>query len=108
MKVEAGMLRDKEVAIHGSRQEVIDKILRIKEVCGYDDFMFCAWFELAGFQGGEIEEQMQCFAEDILPVLRRECGGSPDHPASTTNLDVSVPITTNGTRSAVDATAARV
>ena len=89
MKVTAEMLRDKEIAIHGSKDEVIEKILRIKETCGYDDFMFCAWFELGGFDGAEIEAQMQFFAEEIMPVLRRECGGSPELQVSPFDFDVS-------------------
>ncbi|MCL8207289.1 MAG: LLM class flavin-dependent oxidoreductase [Actinomycetia bacterium] len=92
MKVTADLLRQKEVAIHGSKQEVIDKIMRIKETCGYEDFMFCAWFELGGFRGEEIEEQMYLFAEEVMPVLRRECGGSPPMPVSDVNLDVATPV----------------
>ncbi len=87
-KVTADLLRRKEVAIHGSKQYVIDAIMKIKEVCGYDDFMFCSWFELGGFNGAEIEAQMQYFAEEIMPVLRQECGGSPELPTSVTDLDV--------------------
>ena len=26
---------------------------------------------------------MRVFAEEVMPVLRRECGGSPDFPEST-------------------------
>ena len=86
--VTADMLRERDVAIDGSRQEVIDKIMRVKEECGYDDFMFLAWFERGGFSGEEIEEQMQIFAEDIMPVLRRECGGSPVLPTSDVNFSL--------------------
>jgi hypothetical protein len=88
MKVTADLLRQKEIAIHGSKQYVIDAIMKIKEECGYDDFMFCTWFELGGFAGAEIEAQMQYFAEEIMPVLRRECGGSPELPTSIVDLDV--------------------
>jgi len=94
MKVTADLLRQKEVAIHGSKQYVIDTIMKIKEECGYDDFMFNAWFELGGFAGEEIEAQMQYFAEEIMPVLRKECGGSPDKPDSTVNYDVTTPAKT--------------
>ncbi|MGH9055510.1 MAG: LLM class flavin-dependent oxidoreductase [Acidimicrobiales bacterium] len=87
-KVTAELLRKKEVAIHGSKQYVIDAIMKIKETCGYDDFMFCTWFELGGFAGAEIEAQMQYFAEEIMPVLRREGGGSPGLPESVSDLDV--------------------
>ena len=63
--------------------------MEVKEQCGYDDFMFNAWFELGGFHGDEVEAQMSYFAEEIMPVLRRECGGSPELPTSSVNLDVA-------------------
>jgi alkanesulfonate monooxygenase SsuD/methylene tetrahydromethanopterin reductase-like flavin-dependent oxidoreductase (luciferase family) len=88
MKVTADLLRKKEVAIHGSKDYVIEAIMRIKESCGYEDFMFHTWFELGGFHGEEIEAQMQFFAEEIMPVLRRECGGSPELPESSVDLEV--------------------
>jgi alkanesulfonate monooxygenase SsuD/methylene tetrahydromethanopterin reductase-like flavin-dependent oxidoreductase (luciferase family) len=91
MKVTADLLRKKGVALHGSRQYIIDSIMKIKAECGYDDFMFNAWFELGGFAGAEIEEQMHAFAEDIMPVLRRECGGSPEKELSSVDLDVAAP-----------------
>jgi alkanesulfonate monooxygenase SsuD/methylene tetrahydromethanopterin reductase-like flavin-dependent oxidoreductase (luciferase family) len=80
-KVTAEELRRRGTAIHGSVDQVISRIMEIKEVCGYDDFMFNAWFEMAGFEGSEVEDQMRCFAEEVLPVLRRECGGSPEREA---------------------------
>ena len=60
-KVTAQMLRDREIAIHGSKQFVIDKIMKMRAECGYDDFCFLGWFELGGFEAQEIEEQMQIF-----------------------------------------------
>ena len=60
---------------------VIDKIMKIKRACGYEDFCFISWFELGGFEGSEIEEQMQLFAEEVMPVLARECGGKVELPA---------------------------
>ncbi|HZV53181.1 MAG TPA: LLM class flavin-dependent oxidoreductase [Candidatus Dormibacteraeota bacterium] len=92
MKVTADLLRQKEVAIHGSKDFVIEKIMKIKEQCGYEDFMFHAWFELGGFHPEEIEAQMQYFGEEILPVLRRECGGSPELPVSTADLGLDRPV----------------
>ena len=52
--------------------------MKIKEICGYDDFLFNAWFELGGFSG-QPRPRTRCaaFAEEVMPVLRRECGGSP-------------------------------
>jgi hypothetical protein len=77
--------------------------MKIKQDCGYDDFMFNAWFELGGFEGGEVEEQMQYFAEEILPVLRREGGGSPELRESQVDLEVGAD-GRGGARSAASAT----
>lgn len=89
-KVTFQELRDRKIAIHGSVDYVIEEILKTKEVAGYDDFMFNAWFEIGGFSTTEIEEQMMCFAEEVMPVLRRECGGGPDLPESTVDLNPDV------------------
>jgi hypothetical protein len=83
MKVTADLIMQKEIAIVGTADEVVDKIMRIKETCGYDDFMFTAWFEAGGYSTEEIEEQMQVFAAEVMPVLRRECGGGATLPEST-------------------------
>lgn len=80
-KVTAGMLREREIAIQGSKQFVIDKIMKMKKECGYEDFAFLGWFELGGFEGSEIEEQMQIFAEEVMPVISAECGGKVELPA---------------------------
>jgi alkanesulfonate monooxygenase SsuD/methylene tetrahydromethanopterin reductase-like flavin-dependent oxidoreductase (luciferase family) len=89
MRVTADLLREKKVAIHGSKQYIIDSIMEIKEQCGYEDFMFHAWFELGGFAGAEIEAQMRYFAEEIMPVLHRECGGRPKREDSPVDFEVS-------------------
>jgi alkanesulfonate monooxygenase SsuD/methylene tetrahydromethanopterin reductase-like flavin-dependent oxidoreductase (luciferase family) len=78
-----------EVAIYGSVQEVIEKIMRLKEYLGFEDFHFLAFLELPGFTNEEQEEQAQCFAEEVLPVLRRECGGAPPRTESTVDLDIA-------------------
>ena len=89
MKVTAALLREKGVALHGSVDQVIEGLLAVKEGVGYgDDFMVNCHFELAGFAGSEIEEQMQCFAERVIPVLARECGGRVQQPASTVDFAV--------------------
>ena len=80
-KVTAQMLRDREIAIHGSKQYVIDKVMKMRNECGYDDFCFLGWFELGGFEAKETEEQMQIFAEEVMPVIARECGGKVELPA---------------------------
>lgn len=79
-RVPAEMLLDKEIAIFGDPSEVAAAIMRIKEQCGYEDFMFNAWFEAGGFSGKEVEEQMQYFAEAVMPLLARECGGQVKNP----------------------------
>ena len=79
-RVTAEMLREREIAIQGSKQFVIDKIMKMKTECGYEDFSFLAWFELGGFEGREVEDQMQLFAEEVMPVIARECGGKVELP----------------------------
>jgi hypothetical protein len=69
------------MALYGSVQQIIDGLMEVKETVGYgDDFAVMNWFELGGFEGSEIEEQMQIYAEEIMPVLERECGGRPNLP----------------------------
>jgi alkanesulfonate monooxygenase SsuD/methylene tetrahydromethanopterin reductase-like flavin-dependent oxidoreductase (luciferase family) len=86
MKVTADLILQKEIAIVGTVDQVIEQIMRIKQTCNYDDFLFTAWFEAGGYSTEEAEEQMQMFAADVMPVLRRECGGGPVLPASTVQL----------------------
>ncbi len=74
-RVTAEMLREREIAIQGSKQFVIDKIMKMKNQVGYEDFCFLGWFEMGGFESREIEDQMQLFAEEVMPVIARECGG---------------------------------
>lgn len=83
IKVTADLLKSKDVALHGSVDFIIEKLLAMKEQAGYgDDFMVNCHFEMAGFEGAEIEDQMQCFAERILPELANECGGRVDRAPS--------------------------
>ena len=85
-KITAELIMQKEIAIVGTVEQVIDKIMRIKQTCAYDDFLFTAWFEAGGYSTEEIEEQMQVFAAEVMPVLRRECGGGPTLPESAVPL----------------------
>ena len=89
-KVDAELLLKKGVALFGTADEVGESILKIKEQCGYEDFMFHAWFESGGFQGDEIETQMQYFAEGVMPGLARACGGQVKNP------EIGVDFTQNG------------
>lgn len=60
----------------GGPQQVIDSFMRLKELAGYDDFLCSVGFETAGFGGEEIRDQIQCFAEEVMPVLTEACGGA--------------------------------
>jgi len=79
-------LEDKKVAVCGTPEQVIENLLETKEYVGYDDYGVMIWFEVGGFETAEVEEQMQVFAEEVMPVLRRECGGAPDLPLSEVDL----------------------
>ena len=61
-------------------------MLRMKELVGAEDFLLLCHFEMPGLSGSEVEEQMILFAEQVMPELRRACGGSPELPASTVEL----------------------
>ncbi|HEY4276812.1 MAG TPA: LLM class flavin-dependent oxidoreductase [Conexibacter sp.] len=81
------LLEQGDLALVGSKDRVIEGIMRIKEeVYGDSDFFFNCQFEAPGLTSSENEEQIQYFAEEILPVLRRECGGGPDLPQTTVDL----------------------
>jgi alkanesulfonate monooxygenase SsuD/methylene tetrahydromethanopterin reductase-like flavin-dependent oxidoreductase (luciferase family) len=88
-RVEADLLLKKEVALFGSPADVAEKIVRLKEYCGYEDLMFHAWFEKGGFSGEEIEEQMQYFAEEVTPLLARACGGKVENPELGLDYDLN-------------------
>jgi alkanesulfonate monooxygenase SsuD/methylene tetrahydromethanopterin reductase-like flavin-dependent oxidoreductase (luciferase family) len=79
-KVTAQELVEKGAALHGSKDHIIEQIIKIKVDGGFDDFNFMAYFDLGGFEGSEIEDQMIFFAEEIMPVLRSEFGGGPQLP----------------------------
>ncbi len=90
-KATASWLRaDRKMALHGSVEHITEELLKVKEHIGYDDFATMLWFELGGFSGHEIEEQQQCFAEEIMPVLERECGGRPELPISHVSFEPTV------------------
>jgi alkanesulfonate monooxygenase SsuD/methylene tetrahydromethanopterin reductase-like flavin-dependent oxidoreductase (luciferase family) len=83
MKVTGDLLMQKGVAIVGTPEQVAEGILGIKESCGFEDFLFTAAIEGGGYTSAETEEQMRLFASEVVPILRRECGGGPDLPEST-------------------------
>lgn len=86
-RVTGDILLEKEIGIFGKPEEVAEKILKIKQICNYeDDFLFLGLFETAGFVGAEIEDNMQYFAEEVIPILARECGGLKEHSSVPGNL----------------------
>ena len=80
-------LLEKEIAIFGTPDEVVATLMRLKETVGYDDFIVNVGFEAHGYEGREIEEQMQFFAEEVRPILARACGGQVKNP----ELGVALP-----------------
>jgi alkanesulfonate monooxygenase SsuD/methylene tetrahydromethanopterin reductase-like flavin-dependent oxidoreductase (luciferase family) len=89
MKITAPLLREKGIALHGTVDEIVEKIIGIRDGAGYgEDFMLNCHFELAGFKSAEIEEQMRCFAERVMPAVAKECGGHPPREESTVDFAV--------------------
>jgi alkanesulfonate monooxygenase SsuD/methylene tetrahydromethanopterin reductase-like flavin-dependent oxidoreductase (luciferase family) len=81
-RVDPEWIVEKKVALVGTVDYVIEEIMRTREICGGEDFNFTAYFETNGMSEEEVEAQMRAFAEEVMPVLRRECGGAPELPAS--------------------------
>jgi alkanesulfonate monooxygenase SsuD/methylene tetrahydromethanopterin reductase-like flavin-dependent oxidoreductase (luciferase family) len=81
------LLLEHGVLIVGSKDEVIEKLMGLKEYAyGDSDFITNMWFESGGVSHEAVEEQIQFFGEEVLPVLRRECGGGPERAESTVQL----------------------
>jgi alkanesulfonate monooxygenase SsuD/methylene tetrahydromethanopterin reductase-like flavin-dependent oxidoreductase (luciferase family) len=79
------LLRERDVIFQGSKQQVLESILRLHQDAYLgQDMCLNLRFESGGMSHEEVEEQMWFFAEEILPELRRECGGGPEHPVVTT------------------------
>ena len=58
----------------GNVEQVIEGILRVKEVGGYNDFPCCVMFGGPGFTWEEEQEQMHAFADEVMPALINACG----------------------------------
>lgn len=73
------LLYEQGLLLHGSKQQVIEALMELKDVAYPDgDFITNIWFESAGLSHEAVEEQIQFFGEEVLPELRRECGGGPE------------------------------
>ena len=86
-RVSGETLLKKGVALAGRPADVAEEIIKIKKGCGYEDYIVNAWFETGGLEGREIEDQMQCFAEEVSPLLKRACGGQVQNPPVAVNLE---------------------
>ena len=76
------LLYNQGLLLHGSKQQVIEALMGLKEHAYPEgDFITNIWFESAGLSHEAVEEQIQFFGEEVLPELRRECGGGPERPA---------------------------
>ena len=76
-RVTLDLLEERGAYLMGTADQIAEKILALKNELGFDDFNFGVQLELAGFSSEENEEQMHLFAEEVVPILRRECGPSP-------------------------------
>jgi alkanesulfonate monooxygenase SsuD/methylene tetrahydromethanopterin reductase-like flavin-dependent oxidoreductase (luciferase family) len=81
MTVTPELLREKGINLHGSKDQVIEGLLAMRDkVYAESDFIINCWFESSCETHGETEEQMQYFAEEVMPVLEQECGGRVQRP----------------------------
>jgi alkanesulfonate monooxygenase SsuD/methylene tetrahydromethanopterin reductase-like flavin-dependent oxidoreductase (luciferase family) len=80
MRVTGDLLLEKGTAIFGTPDHVAEELLKIKEQCGYEDFHVGVWFERAGYSTEEMEEEMVYFAEEVVPLLAKACGGQMQNP----------------------------
>jgi alkanesulfonate monooxygenase SsuD/methylene tetrahydromethanopterin reductase-like flavin-dependent oxidoreductase (luciferase family) len=95
------LLRERDVIFQGSKESVLDSILRLRENAYLNgDMCLNLRFESGGMSHEEVEEQIAFFGEEILPELRRECGGGPEHPdvSSTSDLLPRHPVGLGATR----------
>jgi alkanesulfonate monooxygenase SsuD/methylene tetrahydromethanopterin reductase-like flavin-dependent oxidoreductase (luciferase family) len=80
------------LAICGSKEELVEGILKTKEDGGFvNDYFFVAEVGLGGFAPAEIEEQIAYYAEEVAPILRRECGGGPARGPVDVDYNVEAP-----------------
>jgi len=65
----------------GSKQRVIDGFAELKEAGEFDDMFVVMLFDAHCLPEQMVEEQMQYFAEEIMPVLHKEYGHPGDDAA---------------------------
>jgi alkanesulfonate monooxygenase SsuD/methylene tetrahydromethanopterin reductase-like flavin-dependent oxidoreductase (luciferase family) len=65
----------------GSKQMVIDAFADLQEKGGFDDLFVVMIFDAHTLPEAMVEEQMQYFSEEIMPVLHKEYGRKEDEEA---------------------------
>ena len=80
MRVTGEMILEKGIVMIGTAAEVVEQIMGVKEMIGYEDFLFTCFFEMPGYTGAETEEQMRMFAAECMPALGAACGGLQENP----------------------------
>jgi alkanesulfonate monooxygenase SsuD/methylene tetrahydromethanopterin reductase-like flavin-dependent oxidoreductase (luciferase family) len=63
------------LVIIGSADEVCERLLSDYHAGHFEDYLVVPRFEFAGHTAAATEAQMHAFAEEVMPVLERECGG---------------------------------
>jgi alkanesulfonate monooxygenase SsuD/methylene tetrahydromethanopterin reductase-like flavin-dependent oxidoreductase (luciferase family) len=81
MRLTGSLFEQMGVTLHGSKERIIDGLMTDFQLGGFEDYHVFPVFEAAGMTGKEAEDQMHMFAEEVMPVLQAECGGSPQSPA---------------------------
>ncbi|WP_433622185.1 LLM class flavin-dependent oxidoreductase [Nocardia sp. CA-120079] len=77
-------LADAGLQLVGSPDLILDSIDRMKTAGGFEDLFIVLNFDAHSLSNQEVMDQMQFFAEDIMPVLHKEYGRKPqDEPALT-------------------------
>src|SRR6202020_1430470 len=79
-KITPELMIEKKTALIGPPELIIEEVLKSKEAIGYDDLMLWLHMEFPGLGLERTAEQLEVFAEEVLPVLREELGGGPNWP----------------------------
>jgi alkanesulfonate monooxygenase SsuD/methylene tetrahydromethanopterin reductase-like flavin-dependent oxidoreductase (luciferase family) len=69
-------LLEKDLALVGSSEEIIEKLCAIKEETGYEDFGINVTMDVPGVPTEDVLKQMEAFGEDVIPYINEEY---PDH-----------------------------
>ena len=90
------MMIERDVIIIGTPDEVVEKILRLNEQVGFEDFCLVSWFENNGYTTEETQENMRWFAADCMPQLAAAPGGLLVNPELGVDLTPGTPVAAPG------------